>query len=317
MMTSSVFNKLETLKERYQEVQALLGDPEIVTDQTRYRALMKEFSQLEDVVKTFNDFQQVQEDLNAAKTMLLEDDPELQDLAREEIEQATQKEVEIQHQLQVLLLPKDPHDSHSCFLEVRAGTGGDEAAIFAGDLFRMYSRFAESQNWPIEILSENEGEHGGYKEITRIGGESYGHLKFESVSSCTTCSETESQGRFTHQLVPLRSCLNRPKPMPEITTNDLRIDTFRASGAGGQHVNKTDSAIRITISQLVLSSNAKTSLSTQKQSQSDECAASRNNTKKKTPPEEQTAPQFTRLRDRLIAFVPQPSAGRATDHRIN
>lgn len=249
-MKSSVIEKLEKLQERYQEVQALLGDPEVANAQDRYRSLMKEFSQLESVVGAFVELQNIQEELAAAKAMLAEDDADMRALAQEEIQTASVRQEELEHQLQILLLPTDPNDSHACFLEIRAGTGGDEAAIFAGDLYRMYTRYAETQRWQFEVLSANEGEHGGFKEvIVRIGGEgAYGRLKFESGGHrVQRVPETESQGRIHTSACTVAIMPEIPEAeLPEINPSDLRIDTFRASGAGGQHVNKTESAIRIT-----------------------------------------------------------------------
>lgn len=249
-MKLSVLNKLENLQERYEEIQALLGDPDVASSQERYVSLTKEFSQLENVVKTFAQLKQVQSELSAAKALLTEEDLEIQALAREEIEVATTREQKLEYDLQVLLLPTDPNDANACFLEIRAGTGGDEAAIFAGDLFRMYTRYAEMKGWQIEVLSANEGEHGGFKEIIlRIGGQDvFGLLKFESGGHrVQRVPETESQGRIHTSACTVAVMPEIPEAqMPEINPSDLRIDTFRASGAGGQHVNKTESAIRIT-----------------------------------------------------------------------
>ena len=181
-MKESVVRKLETLVERFEELQALLSEPEIIADQNKFRALSKEYSQLEEVVKGFKDYQQCQEDLETAREMLAEDDPEMKEMAELEVKEAKGQMENLEHELQILLLPKDPNDDMSCFLEIRAGAGGDEAAIFAGDLFRMYSRYAEKMKWRIEVVSANEGEHGGYKEVIAnvVGDGAYGQLKFES-----------------------------------------------------------------------------------------------------------------------------------------
>lgn len=249
-MKDSVVRKLENLVERFEEVQALLGDPDVIGNQERFRALSKEFSQLEDVVAGFNAYQQAQENLTSAQEMLTEDDAEMREMAQEEVKAAKADIERLENELQVLLLPRDPNDDHNCFLEIRAGAGGDEAAIFAGDMFRMYSRYAESQRWKVELISANEGEHGGFKEvIANVTGDGvYGVLKFESGGHrVQRVPETESQGR-----IHTSACTVAVLPeIPEseaiaISPADLRIDTFRASGAGGQHVNKTDSAIRIT-----------------------------------------------------------------------
>lgn len=249
-MKESLLQKLEALCARHEEIAGLLSDIEVINDQDRFRNLSMEYAQLEDVVSNFNRFQQAQQTLVSAQEMLSEDDAEMKELAEEEIADANSKIEALEFELQKLLIPKDPNDSANVFLEVRAGTGGDEAAIFAGDLFRMYSRYAESQKWQLEILNSNEGEHGGYKEIIAriIGNGAYSRLKFESgAHRVQRVPETESQGRVhtsaaTVAIIPE----SEEVQMIEINTADLRIDTFRASGAGGQHVNKTDSAIRLT-----------------------------------------------------------------------
>lgn len=249
-MKESVIRKLENLVERFEEVQALLGDPEVIGDQNRFRNLSKEFSQLEDVIKGFNEYQQAQENLASAQEMLEEDDAEMREMAQEEIKQAKAEIERLETELQVLLLPKDPNDDHNCFLEIRAGAGGDEAAIFAGDLFRMYSRYAETRGWKVDVVSASEGEHGGYKEvIANMSGEGvYGVMKFESGGHrVQRVPETESQGRIHTSACTVAVLPEIPESEAiEINPADLRTDTFRASGAGGQHVNKTDSAIRIT-----------------------------------------------------------------------
>ncbi len=249
-MKESVKFKLENLVERFDEVQALLGDPDIIGDQDKFRALSKEYAQLEDVVKGFNAFQQAEEDLEMANEMLNEDDADMREMAQEEIKTAKAALERLENELQVLLLPKDPNDDHNCFLEIRAGAGGDEAAIFAGDLFRMYSRYAETQGWRVELVSANEGEHGGYKEvIANVSGDgAYGTLKFESGGHrVQRVPETESQGRIHTSACTVAVLPEIPESEAiDINPADLRVDTFRASGAGGQHVNKTDSAIRIT-----------------------------------------------------------------------
>ncbi|MCD1125750.1 peptide chain release factor 1 [Jinshanibacter sp. LJY008] len=247
-MKPSIVAKLEALQERHEEVQAHLGDASVIADQDRFRALSREYAQLEDVTNCFRQWQKVQEDLVAAEMMLA--DPEMREMAQEEIDEAKQQIETLEQQLQVLLLPKDPDDERNCYLEVRAGTGGDEAAIFAGDLFRMYSRYAESRRWRVEIMSANEGEHGGYKEIiTKVTGDGvYGQLKFESGGHrVQRVPETESQGRIHTSACTVAVMPEIPEAeLPDINPADLKIDTFRSSGAGGQHVNTTDSAIRIT-----------------------------------------------------------------------
>ena len=249
-MKPSVVQKLETLVERFEEVQALLGDPDVIGDQNRFRSLSKEYAQLEDVVKSFRDYQGAQEDLASANEMMQEDDAEMREMAQEEIKAAKASIETLEQALQILLLPRDPQDDSNCFLEIRAGAGGDEAAIFAGDLYRMYSRYAETKGWRVDLVSANEGGHGGYKEVIAniIGDGAYGVMKFESGGHrVQRVPETESQGRI-HTSACTVAVLAEVAESEAIDINpaDLRVDTFRASGAGGQHVNKTDSAIRIT-----------------------------------------------------------------------
>ncbi len=249
-MKPSLLAKLDSLSERHEEVAALLGDSETIADQDRFRDLSREYAELETLVSCYRDYRKVEDDLAEAQSMLEDDDPDLRDMAREELEAGNERRVALEKELQLLLLPRDPRDSHNVFLEIRAGTGGDEAAIFSGDLFRMYSRYAEACGWRVEILSERPGEHGGYKEIiTRIEGRDvYARLKFESgAHRVQRVPETESQGRI-HTSACTVAVLPEPDELDEIEINkaDLRVDTFRASGAGGQHVNKTDSAVRLT-----------------------------------------------------------------------
>jgi peptide chain release factor 1 len=249
-MKQSVVTKLESLTERFEEVQALLSDPGVIANQDKFRALSREYSQLDGVVKGFAAFQQAEQDLDSAKEMLQEDDAEMREMAQEEFKAAKETINRLESELQILLLPKDPNDDSSCFLEIRAGAGGDEAAIFGGDLFRMYSRYAETQGWKVELVSANYGEHGGFKEvIANIQGDgAYGIMKFESGGHrVQRVPETESQGRIHTSACTVVVMPEVPESEAiEINKADLKIDTFRASGAGGQHVNKTDSAIRIT-----------------------------------------------------------------------
>lgn len=249
-MNESVYRKLEGLVERYEEVQALLSDASVINDQNRYRELSKEYSQLEEIVKAFTEYQQAKQDLVSAEEMQKDDDPDMREMAQEEYKEAKQRIEQLESDLQILLLPKDPNDSSNCFIEIRAGAGGDEAAIFAGDIFRMYSRFAEKQRWQLEVISANEGEHGGYKEIiASLQGEgAYGSLKFESGGHrVQRVPDTESQGRVHTSACTVAIMPEIPESEAiEINPADLKVDTYRASGAGGQHVNRTDSAIRIT-----------------------------------------------------------------------
>ena len=249
-MKTSLLTKLDTLADRHQEVEALLGDPEIIGDQSRFRDLSREFSHLNEIVGQFRRWNEFQQLLADAREMLDDPDPELRALADDEIATAEVGLKAAESDLQVLLLPKDPSDASNVFLEIRAGTGGDEAAIFSGDLFRMYHRYAEQKGWSVEIISERAGDHGGYKElITRIVGEEvYAYLKFESgAHRVQRVPETESQGRI-HTSACTVAVLAEIAEVDsvEIRKEDLRIDTFRSSGAGGQHVNTTDSAVRLT-----------------------------------------------------------------------
>jgi len=249
-MKASLLNKLDILQDRFEELTALLGDAEVISDQTRFRAYSREYAEVEPVYAAYKEWCKVQGDLEGAQALLKDSDPDLREMAVEEVREAKEQLLTLEAKLQRMLLPKDPNDGRNVFLEIRAGTGGDEAAIFSGDLFRMYSRYAEKRGWRLEILSENEGEHGGYKEIiARVEGENvYGKLKFESgAHRVQRVPETESQGRV-HTSACTVAVLPEPDEQAAIEINpaDLRVDTYRASGAGGQHVNKTDSAIRIT-----------------------------------------------------------------------
>jgi peptide chain release factor 1 len=247
-MTPSIRRKLEALAERHEEVGLLLSQPDVLGDNTRFRELSREYAQLEPVTASLREHDQAERELADARSML--DDPDMREMAVEDIDRLEQRLVELDSELQILLLPKDPRDEANLFLEVRAGTGGDEAAIFAGDLFRMYARYAERRRWHVEILSEHPGEHGGYKEIVaRVeGAGAYSKLKFESgTHRVQRVPETESQGRI-HTSAATVAILPELDDIADIELRDadLKVDTFRASGAGGQHVNKTDSAIRIT-----------------------------------------------------------------------
>jgi len=247
---TSIRNKLEQLQERFEEIAGLLSEPEVIGNQSRFAALSKEYAKLEEVVAEFRAYRALEEELRAAEDMRRDADPEIRAMAEDEI-RAVQERLEAQsRKLQLLLLPTDPNDNRNIFLEIRAGTGGDEAALFAGDLFRMYSRYAERQNWKVELISESLGEHGGFKEVIAriIGQGAYSRLKFESgTHRVQRVPATESQGRI-HTSACTVAILPEVEEVEEITINpaDLKIDTFRSSGAGGQHVNKTESAIRIT-----------------------------------------------------------------------
>ncbi|MBV1878891.1 MAG: peptide chain release factor 1 [Pseudomonadales bacterium] len=249
-MKPSLETKLEQLLERYDELGVLLSDADTIANQNLFRGYAKEYAELEPVVLCYRDFTATNTELADAKLMLDDDDKDIKDMAQEEVTELLKGVQALDSQLQTLLLPSDPNDSHNVFVEIRAGTGGDEAAIFAGDLFRMYSRFAESCKWKVEILNERLGEHGGYKEIiARIEGNNvYAKLKFESgAHRVQRVPQTESQGRI-HTSACTVAVMPEVTGLDEIEINksDLRVDTYRASGAGGQHVNKTDSAVRLT-----------------------------------------------------------------------
>src|SRR5690606_8926908 len=249
-MKASILEKLQRLSERYEEVSALLSEADIINNQNKFRELSKEFSELEPIVQGYQRYQQLLDNMAEAKQWLAGDDPDMKAMAEEELAACEEQLEPMSLELQRLLLPKDPNDDKHCYLEIRAGTGGDEAAIFSGDLFRMYSKYAEQQGLRVEVLSQNEGEHGGFKEIiTLVTGQGvYSKLKFESgAHRVQRVPETESQGRI-HTSACTVAVMPEADELEEVNINkaDLRIDTFRSSGAGGQHVNKTDSAIRIT-----------------------------------------------------------------------
>lgn len=249
-MKESLQNKLENLVLRYEEIAGLLSQSEIQNEQNRFRVLSREYAQLSPIIESYNKYRGILEEIESTQTLLEDEDLEVRNLAKSEIEAANLNKANWEKELQMLLLPKDPNDDRNIFLEIRAGTGGAEAALFAGDLLRMYHRYSETMGWKIEAISESSGEHGGYKEIIlRVAGqEVYSHLKFESgTHRVQRIPETESQGRI-HTSACTVAIMPEADEIDEIELNpsDLRIDTYRASGAGGQHVNKTDSAIRIT-----------------------------------------------------------------------
>ena len=249
-MKDSIRNKLERLSARHDELAALMAQPGAADDPRRFRELSQEYARLEPLTRAFSAYRQAETTLAHATEMTADQDPAIRDMAEDEQRSAAAQRDALEPQILKLLLPKDPHDDSNIYLEIRAGTGGDEAAIFAGDLLRMYTRYAESQGWRVEIMSESPGEHGGYKEvITRVVGQgAYSRLKFESgTHRVQRVPETESQGRIHTSAVTV-AILPEVEEVEDIEINpaELKVDTFRASGAGGQHVNKTDSAIRIT-----------------------------------------------------------------------
>ncbi|MBO6224216.1 MAG: peptide chain release factor 1 [Psychrobacter sp.] len=250
-MKESLRLRLDQMVDRYEEVTALLSDPSIISDNNKFRELSVEHSDLMDITTLWQNYVRAETDQADAEAMLKEaSDPDMKEMMQEEIDIARETIIEMEEALNLMMLPKDPNDKVPAFLEIRAGTGGDEAAIFSGDLFRMYKKYAQTQGWTVEVLSANEGEHGGYKEIiTRVSGNSvYGRLKFESgAHRVQRVPETESQGR-----VHTSACTVAVMPEVEIDDTvdinpaDIKMDTFRSSGAGGQHVNTTDSAVRLT-----------------------------------------------------------------------
>ncbi len=247
-MKPSMTKKLATLSERMDELNRLLSSEDATSDMDNYRKISREHSEITPIVEQYRAFTQAEADIDEAQAML--GDPEMKEFAQEEIDTAKTKLESIEAELQRLLLPKDPNDERNLFLEIRAGTGGDESALFAGDLFRMYSRYAERQRWKVEIVSASESEVGGYKEIiAKVEGfGAYSKLKFESGGHrVQRVPDTETQGRI-HTSACTVAVLPEADEVSDVTINpaDIRIDTFRASGAGGQHINKTDSAVRIT-----------------------------------------------------------------------
>ncbi|EEZ80185.1 MAG: Protein chain release factor A [uncultured Candidatus Thioglobus sp.] len=249
-MNNSILTKLEQLSMRLEEVGALLSDPDVAADQNKFRELSIEHAQLTPINEQFEKYLSTQKDIESSEEMLLEDDEEIKTMAKEEITEGKEKLEYLDLELKKALLPKDPNDSRNIIIEIRAGTGGDEASIFSGDLFRMYSRYVEKQKWQMEAMSSNIGDHGGFKEvIARISGTNvYSKLKFESgAHRVQRVPETESQGRV-HTSACTVAIMPEVENIEEVDINmsDVRIDTFRASGAGGQHVNKTDSAVRVT-----------------------------------------------------------------------
>jgi len=248
MIKTSMRNRLEQFAHRLIEIDALLAEPDSAGDMDRFRKLSRERAELEPVVAVFEAYAATEADMRSAQELL--GDPEMREMAEDEIESGKDRMEALEAELQILLLPRDPDDGRSVFLEIRAGTGGDESALFSGDLLRMYTRYAEHQGWRVELMSESSAEVGGYKEvIARIDGDGvYGRLKFESgAHRVQRVPETETQGRI-HTSACTVAVLPEADEQSDIVINpsELRIDTFRASGAGGQHINKTDSAVRIT-----------------------------------------------------------------------
>jgi len=249
-MKPTIHDRLDQAASRHEEVGLLLSQPEAFADQNRFRELSMEYAQLEPLVHSWQEWLATEEAIREARQMLSEADKDMHEMAEEELQRASRRKASLEKDIQLLLLPKDPNDEKNIFLEIRAGTGGDEAAIFAGDLFRMYQKYAENRGWTLEVLNQSHGEHGGFKEIIVLiaGQGAYSRFKFESgTHRVQRVPETESQGRI-HTSACTVAILPEVEEVEAIDINpaDLRVDTFRASGAGGQHVNKTDSAIRLT-----------------------------------------------------------------------
>ena len=245
----SIHQKLDHLSQRFEEITALLAEPETQNDQDRFRALSKEYAQLNPVVTAFRGYLGTLDAIEFAQSLANDADPDVRAMARDELDEAEAKREQLEQDLQILLLPRDPNDERNIFLEVRAGTGGAEAALFAGDLYRMYVRYAEQKGWKTEVMSESEGDLGGYKEIiVRISGQDvYSQLKFEAgTHRVQRVPETEAQGRIHTSACTVAVLPEVDDVEFDINPADLKVDTYRPSGAGGQHVNKTESAIRIT-----------------------------------------------------------------------
>ncbi len=249
-MKATLRQRLDGFVERFEELAALLAEPEVIGNQPRFRDYSREYAELEPLVEAWRDYRATESDLEDAAQLAEDSDAEMRELAQLELEEGRERLEGLEVRLKQLLVPRDPDDGRNVFLEVRAGTGGDEAALFAGDLFRMYSRYAEKQGWKVEVISASHGEQGGYKEIiSRVKGEGvYARLKFESgAHRVQRVPATESQGRI-HTSACTVAVMPEADEVGDVDINpaDLRVDTFRSSGAGGQHVNTTDSAIRIT-----------------------------------------------------------------------
>jgi peptide chain release factor 1 len=244
-----MIDKLEAILNNFLHLEEQMSDPEVVNDQNRYAKISKEYFKLKEIVDVFREYQKVQEDIEGARSFLREKDEELREMAKLELQELEPRQEILEEQLKKLLIPKDPEDSKDIVFEIRAGTGGDEASLFAGDLYRMYSKYFESQGWKTEVLYENEGTVGGYKEISMeiTGTDVFGKMKFESgAHRVQRVPETESKGRVHTSAATVAVMPRMEMEDVNIVRSDLKIDTFRSSGAGGQHVNKTESGVRIT-----------------------------------------------------------------------
>lgn len=247
---ASLLDKLLAISDRYREVSQMVVDPEVIADQKRYAKLMKEYKDLGEIDKVYHAYKSVIDNIASSKEVIeTEDDPEFKEMAREELQTLSARKVEMEEEIKFLLIPKDPEDQKNVIVEIRSGTGGDEASIFAGDLFRMYSKFIETKGWKMEIANANEGTVGGFKEVVfSVSGEDvYGELKYESgVHRVQRVPATESQGRVHTSAATVAILPEADEVDVELNMADVKKDTYRASGAGGQHVNKTESAVRLT-----------------------------------------------------------------------
>jgi peptide chain release factor 1 len=247
---SDLLSKLAAIADRYREVGKLVVDPDVISDQTRYAKLMKEYSELEQFSKMHDVYKNVLENITSSREMIeQDDDPEMKEMAKEELRSFEQKRDELEEEIKFMLIPKDPEDKKDCIVEIRAGAGGDEASIFAGDIFRMYTKYIESKGWTMEIANINEGTAGGFKEITFSvsGNEVYGTMKYESgVHRVQRVPATESQGRVHTSAASVAVLPEADEVDIDLNMSDVKKDTYRSSGAGGQHVNKTESAVRLT-----------------------------------------------------------------------
>jgi peptide chain release factor 1 len=244
-----MFQNLEDVVDRFREVEGLLSDPAVISDQKRYRGLTKEHADLSGIVSVYTRYKQVCSDVDGNRELLHDSDPEMKELAKAELPELEAQKADLEEELKVLLLPKDPNDDKNIILEIRAGTGGDEAALFAADLFRMYCRYADRNRWKVEMMSVSETDGGGFKEVVALisGERVYSRLKFESgTHRVQRVPDTETQGRIHTSACTVAVLPEAEDVDIEINPADLRIDLYRASGAGGQHVNKTESAVRLT-----------------------------------------------------------------------
>jgi len=244
-----MYERLEGIESRLKELEKNLSDPDVIKDQERYRKYAREHADLEKIVTVFREYKQVLDDLKESKSLLYDPDTEIKDLAKEEVNRLTKRLEELENSLKILLLPRDPHDEKNILLEIRAGTGGEEASLFAADLFKMYARYAELQGWKVEVLSRNTTDVGGFKEIIALisGKGAYSRLKYESgVHRVQRVPTTESQGRIHTSAVTVAILPEAEEVDVHIDPNDIKVDVFRSSGPGGQSVNTTDSAVRIT-----------------------------------------------------------------------